>query len=103
MSRAQRGSSRDKIYKTSRKTSHRASPRHTRDDQKTREGKVDYVLICGKHPVFTALKQGRRKILEILVTENSVTELKNFLAKNSLQNFSSLIRLVDGTVIEDFV
>ena len=103
MSRAQRGSSRDKIYKPSRKTSHRASPRHTRDDQKTREGKVDYVLICGKHPVFTALKQRRRKILEIFVTENSVTELKNFLAKNSLQNFSSLIRLVDGTVIEDFV
>ena len=103
MSRTQRGNSRDKIHQTSRKNSHRALARPTRDDRKIREGKSDHVLISGKHPVFTALKQGRRKILEIFVTENSIAELKNFLAKNSLQNFSPLIRLVDGEVIEDFV
>lgn len=103
MSRTQRGNSRDKIYQASRKNSHRVLARPTRDDRKIREGKSDHVLISGKHPVFTALKQGRRKILEIFVTENSIAELKNFLAKNSLQNFSPLIRLVDGGVIEDFV
>lgn len=61
------------------------------------------VWICGKHPVFTAIKQNRRKIHEILTTQNSLSDLKNFLSKNSLQNFSSLIKLVDNQAIENLV
>jgi 23S rRNA (guanosine2251-2'-O)-methyltransferase len=69
----------------------------------TESNNPNQVWICGKHPVFTALKQGRRKIYEILVTQNSLAELKNFLTKNSLQNFLPVIRLVDNFAIENLV
>lgn len=67
------------------------------------ESNPNHVLICGKHPVFTAIKRGRRKIYEILATQNSLPEIKNFLNKNSLQNFASVIKLVDNNAIENLV
>jgi 23S rRNA (guanosine2251-2'-O)-methyltransferase len=56
--------------------------------------------LCGKHPVFTMLQKKRRKIFEILVTQNSATELQNFLQKNSLGALQSITRLVDKQEIE---
>ncbi len=38
-----------------------------------------------------------------MVTQNSLTELKNFLDKNSLQKFTTLIKVVDGSAIENLV
>jgi len=70
---------------------------------KNTENNSNQVWICGKHPAFTAIKRQRRKIYEILVTQNSLPELKNFLAKNSLQNFLPLIKLVDNGAIENLV
>ena len=69
----------------------------------TNNDNPNQVWISGKHPVFTALMRQRRKIYEILATQNSVNELKNFLTKNNLQNFVSLIKLVDNSAIENLV
>lgn len=73
----------------------------------SRNANPNQVFICGKHPVFTALKQhsleGRRKIFEILVTQNSSDELRSFINKNSLREVSPLVKIVDSAVIENVV
>lgn len=63
----------------------------------------DQLWLCGKHPTFTVLQKKRRKIFEILVTKNTISELETFLKKNSLTQFSSLIKLVDNDRIESLV
>ncbi len=66
-------------------------------------GRPDELWICGKHPIFTALKQKRRKIFEILTTKNTLLELDNFLKTNSLQSLSSITKIVESVQIENFL
>jgi 23S rRNA (guanosine2251-2'-O)-methyltransferase len=75
----------------------------TKNHQRKTESSPNQVWISGKHPVFTALLRGRRKIHEILVTPNSASDLKNFLNKNSLQSFLPIIKSVDNMMIENLV
>lgn len=56
--------------------------------------------LCGKHPILTILQKKRRKIFEILATQNSISELEKFLQKHSLSHLASLIKLVDNEKIE---
>ena len=65
--------------------------------------RAEELWLCGKHPVFTALQKKRRKIFEILATKNSISELENFLKKNSLTAFQPLFKLVDNEKIESLV
>jgi len=59
------------------------------------------IWLCGKHPIFTILAKKRRQIFEILVTQNTILELEEFLEKNSLKPaFKHLIRLVENEQIE---
>lgn len=61
------------------------------------------VIICGKHPSFSAILKKRRKIYQIFVTENSALELEKFLRENSLlEKFSHLVKKVDNEAIENF-
>lgn len=59
--------------------------------------------LCGKHPIFNILQKKRRKIFEILATKNTISELENFLQKNSLNSLKPLIRVVDNDRIEFFI
>jgi 23S rRNA (guanosine2251-2'-O)-methyltransferase len=61
------------------------------------------IILCGKHAVFSALEKKRRKIFEIFVTENSATELENFLNKNSLEKLKNLVRRLDNRGIENLL
>lgn len=59
------------------------------------------VLICGKHPAFSALERRRRKIYNIFITQNLEKELIEFLQKNSLQELKNLIKIVEKDFIEN--
>ena len=59
--------------------------------------------LCGKHPIFSILQKKRRKVFEILVTQNTADELENFLTKNSLTHLHPLVRLADNERIESLV
>ena len=67
------------------------------------DGNSNDLWLCGKHPILTILQKKRRKIFEILVTKNTVSELENFLKKNSLHNLLSLVKIVDDGKIESLV
>jgi len=56
--------------------------------------------ICGKHPTLTILEKKRRKIFEILATQNSISELEKFINKHALSHLSPLVKLVDNEKIE---
>lgn len=77
--------------------------RKIRSHQRKIENNPNQVWISGKHPVFTTLLRGRRRISEILVTPNSFSDLKNFLNKNSLQSLLSIVKSVNNDVIENLV
>jgi len=66
-------------------------------------GNPDELWLCGKHPVFTIIQKKRRKIFEILATRNTISELENFLRKESLTNLKPLIKLVDNDRIESLL
>lgn len=66
-------------------------------------GKSDGIWLCGKHPIFSALLKKRRKISEILVTRNTISELENFLKTKSLQNLQPLVKIVENEKIESVV
>ncbi len=61
------------------------------------------IWIVGKHPIFMALQNNRRKIYDILVTKNSIAELENFLEKNDLKNLRNLVRVVDNRKIQETI
>ena len=61
------------------------------------------IWITGKHPVFMAIKKNRRKIFEILSTNNTIQELEEFLKINSLNNLRNLIRIVDNRAMQEIV
>jgi 23S rRNA (guanosine2251-2'-O)-methyltransferase len=60
----------------------------------------DSLWLCGKHASFSAILNKRRKIFEILVTQNSLSELEEFLQKNSLTSFQSLVKITDKDHLE---
>jgi 23S rRNA (guanosine2251-2'-O)-methyltransferase len=59
------------------------------------------VLICGRHPSFSALQNNKRKIYNIFITQNSEKELIDFLQKNSLLSLKNLIKIVEKDFIEN--
>ncbi len=61
------------------------------------------IWLCGKHPVFSAIQIGRRKIFEILVTKNSAPEIEKFLQQKKLFELKNLIKFVDNTKIDECV
>ena len=61
------------------------------------------IWLCGKHPTFTVLQKKRRKIFEILVTKNTISELETFLQTNSLASLKPLVKLVENDRIEMLV
>ena len=48
---------------------------------------ANQVWVYGKHPVFAALLNSKRKIYQILITKNSEADLKLFIADKKI-NFS---------------
>jgi 23S rRNA (guanosine2251-2'-O)-methyltransferase len=56
--------------------------------------------LCGKHPTFTILQKKRRKIFEILATQNSISELEKFLQKNSLAQLLPFVKITENEKIE---
>lgn len=64
---------------------------------------ANQVCIYGKHPVFAALTNKKRKIYQILVSKNSEAELKNFIAENKINCDQHLIRLVDNDYINSLL
>jgi 23S rRNA (guanosine2251-2'-O)-methyltransferase len=69
--------------------------RHQNNDEK------DFVWIGGKNPCFLSLKNQKRKISEIVINKNNLEELKNFLAKNSLQNLERIVKVVDSIFFQN--
>ena len=61
------------------------------------------LIIYGKHSVFSALKQKRRTIFQILVTKNTKSDLELFLQKQQIQVNQNLIKLVETNQIESLV
>ncbi len=69
--------------------------------KKSREVVGDQTIwLCGKHPIFSILQKKRRKIFTILVTQNTSSELEDFLQKNSLTNLKPLVKIADNDKIE---
>jgi len=60
------------------------------------------VIICGKHPSYSAILKKRRKIYQIYSSENSFHELEKFLKENSLEKLLPVIKRVDNETIENF-
>lgn len=60
------------------------------------------VIICGKHPSFSAILKKRRKIYQIYSSDNSYPELEKFLKENSLEKLLPVIKRVDNETIENF-
>ena len=69
--------------------------RHQNNDEK------DIVWIGGKNPCFLTLQNQKRKIFEIVINKNNLDDLKNFLAKNSLQNLERIVKVVDKIFFEN--
>jgi len=69
--------------------------RHQNNDEK------DIVWIGGKNPCFLSLKNQKRKIFEIVINKNNLEELKNFLAKSSLQNLERIVKVVDNIFFQN--
>lgn len=70
-------------------------------NSKTKTG--NNLIIYGKHPVFSALKQKRRNIFQILVTKNTKSDLESFLQKQQIQINQNLIKLVESNQIESLI
>ncbi|MFT7086908.1 MAG: 23S rRNA (guanosine2251-2'-O)-methyltransferase [Rickettsiales bacterium] len=58
-------------------------------------------FIYGKHPVFAALLNSKRKVHQILITKNNETDLKNFLAEKKINLNLELIKIVEKDYIFD--
>jgi 23S rRNA (guanosine2251-2'-O)-methyltransferase len=69
--------------------------RHQNNDEK------DIVWIGGKNPCFLSIKNQKRKIFEIAINKNNLEDLKNFLAKNSLQNLERIVKVVDNIFFQN--
>jgi 23S rRNA (guanosine2251-2'-O)-methyltransferase len=59
--------------------------------------------IFGTHCVFAALKNGKRKIFQILITKNSLAEFDKFAKDNNFKNLRQFVKIVDNAQIERIV
>jgi 23S rRNA (guanosine2251-2'-O)-methyltransferase len=74
--------------------------RKSRNEKSNKDGGI---WLYGKHPTFSIIEKKRRKIFEILATQNTISELQNFLKKNSLSHLSPLVRVADNNKIESII
>lgn len=87
--------------KNTKKTNTKSTNNHNRHNlPEQQDGRL---WLCGKHPIFNILQKKRRKVFEILVTSNTISELETFLQKNSLNSLKPLIKLVDNDRIESVI
>jgi 23S rRNA (guanosine2251-2'-O)-methyltransferase len=61
------------------------------------------VYIFGRHPVFAALANKKRKIYQILVSKNSENELKQFISHNKISCSNHLIKIVENEYINNLL
>ncbi len=61
------------------------------------------IWLCGKHATLAALQKKRRKIFQILVTKNTLSELEKTLQQHNLSSLESYVKLVDGEQISSIV
>ncbi len=85
------------------KHSHKKPINNNRNSHNSQRPEPSELWLCGKHPIFSILQKKRRKVFEILVTQNTADELENFLTKNSLTSLRPLVRLSDNERIESLV
>ncbi len=64
---------------------------------------ANQVCVYGKHPVFAALNNKKRKIYQILVSKNSEVELKQFITNNKINCDQHLIKIVDNDYINNLL
>ena len=57
---------------------------------------ANQVLVYGRHSVFAALLNPRRKIHQILITQNSESDLKQFITDKKINLDQSHIKIVDN-------
>jgi len=62
---------------------------------------ANQVWVYGKHPVFAALLNSKRKIYQIFITKNSEADLKFFIADKKINLQQSLIRIVDNDYLSN--
>ncbi|MFT6077769.1 MAG: 23S rRNA (guanosine2251-2'-O)-methyltransferase [Rickettsiales bacterium] len=59
------------------------------------------VFVYGKHPVFAALLNDKRKIHQILITRNNEEDLRNFLKEKKVSLSPELIKVVEKDYFHD--
>lgn len=64
---------------------------------------AEQIWIIGKNPALMALLSGRRKFYKIIVGKNFLSQLEEFLIKNNLQKYQSLLRVVDNSQLDEIV
>ncbi len=98
--------------KPNHKPNHNSSNHHQNSKQNSRQNSgqnsesflsSNQVCIYGKHPVFAALLNKKRKIYQILVSKNSEAELKQFIADKKINCDSHLIRITDNDHINSLL
>jgi 23S rRNA (guanosine2251-2'-O)-methyltransferase len=57
------------------------------------------VWIYGKHPVFMAIANHKRKIYKIIISKNNKEELEKFLSEKQIRIDKNLIEVADNNVI----
>ncbi len=60
---------------------------------------ANQVWIYGKHPVFAALLNPKRKIYQVLATKNSEAELRKFILEKKISLNQNLIKIVDSDLL----
>lgn len=80
-------------------------PKHNNTGKQNSESflSANQVCVYGKHPVFAAIANKKRKIYEILVSKNSEADLKNFINENQINCASHLIKIVDNDHINSLL
>ena len=63
----------------------------------------EQIWIIGKNPVLMALTKARRKFYKIIVGKNFSSQFQEFLIKNNLQKYQSLVRVVDNSELDQIV
>lgn len=61
------------------------------------------IWLCGKHAVFAALRNKKRKIFQILTTKNTLPELEKLFHKQQLSQFKTSVKIVEGEQISAII
>ena len=91
----QKSQSNNQLNQINKNSNQNNLSRHQNNDEK------DIVWIGGKNPCFLSIKNQKRKIFEIVINKNNLEDLKNFLAKNSLQNLERIVKVVDNIFFQN--